>query len=348
MTDHDIELIHSPLTQAHSAEGHTLRIEIYCSPGSLWILEIVDELGTSTVWDDQFDTDAAALEAALEAIKAEGAHSFVTQAQQAAKQAEPELLRKLAQPQPREPQVKPRSGRSQDTMDALSDEELDELERFLLDLDAEEGMTLDMLDGFLHALAIGPETVMPGRWLPRVWGQEDGAMMPPADNLDQVNHLLGLVMRHFNGIVSGLELSPPLVAPFWRTVRCGDSGEFEDAEMWANGFTEGVKLSRAAWQPLLDRPDGQRWYRPIGLLGADDFSADQDELTRTPAQREALAESIEDSLQQIHAFWLPLRQAMAERHRAKRMSTKVGRNEPCPCGSGKKFKKCCGAPSNLH
>ncbi len=23
--------------------------------------------------------------------------------------------------------------------------------------------------------------------------------------------------------------------------------------------------------------------------------------------------------------------------------TKIGRNEPCPCGSGKKFKKCCGA-----
>jgi uncharacterized protein YecA (UPF0149 family) len=23
---------------------------------------------------------------------------------------------------------------------------------------------------------------------------------------------------------------------------------------------------------------------------------------------------------------------------------KVGRNEPCPCGSGKKFKKCCGQP----
>ena len=23
--------------------------------------------------------------------------------------------------------------------------------------------------------------------------------------------------------------------------------------------------------------------------------------------------------------------------------TKVGRNDPCPCGSGKKFKKCCGA-----
>lgn len=27
----------------------------------------------------------------------------------------------------------------------------------------------------------------------------------------------------------------------------------------------------------------------------------------------------------------------------KRATPKVGRNEPCPCGSGKKFKKCCGS-----
>ena len=26
-----------------------------------------------------------------------------------------------------------------------------------------------------------------------------------------------------------------------------------------------------------------------------------------------------------------------------RGSAKVGRNDPCPCGSGKKYKKCCGA-----
>ena len=27
-----------------------------------------------------------------------------------------------------------------------------------------------------------------------------------------------------------------------------------------------------------------------------------------------------------------------------RKSNKVGPNDPCPCGSGKKYKKCCGAP----
>ena len=37
-----------------------------------------------------------------------------------------------------------------------------------------------------------------------------------------------------------------------------------------------------------------------------------------------------------------LRRAVAERQTARAMSTKVGRNEPCPCGSGKKYKHCCG------
>ena len=342
MTD-DIELIHSLLTQTYSADGHTLRIQIYRSRDSLWILEIVDEQGTSTVWDDPFDSDKAALETAFLAIEEEGIHSFVTNAQQAAKEAEPELLRKLAQMKPAA-----LSSNAANMMEPLTDAELDELDQFLLDVEAEESMTLDMLDGFLHALVIGPETVMPSQWLPKVWGQEAGAMMPPADDMDQINHLLGLVMRHFNSIVWGFEQRPPVLAPYWGTTCYDTTREFEDAEMWAYGFTEGVKLSQAAWQPLFDDPQGQRWYRPIGLLGDDDFSPDQDELTRTPEQRQALAEAIEGCLGQIHAFWLPLRQAVAERQQVQRISTKVGRNEPCPCGSGKKFKKCCGAPSELH
>jgi uncharacterized protein YchJ len=36
-----------------------------------------------------------------------------------------------------------------------------------------------------------------------------------------------------------------------------------------------------------------------------------------------------------------IRKQFNEDHRA--VSNKVGRNDPCPCGSGKKYKKCCGA-----
>jgi len=32
----------------------------------------------------------------------------------------------------------------------------------------------------------------------------------------------------------------------------------------------------------------------------------------------------------------------AKRKEAATMGNKVGRNDPCPCGSGKKYKKCCG------
>jgi len=90
----------------------------------------------------------------------------------------------------------------------------------------------------------------------------------------------------------------------------------------AHGFAEGVKLSGERWQTLLDDPESQRWYRPMDLLGEDDFSGDQGELTRTPRQRAALAGEIEASLMRIHAFWLPLRQAVGERQQSKRMSTK--------------------------
>ena len=33
-------------------------------------------------------------------------------------------------------------------------------------------------------------------------------------------------------------------------------------------------------------------------------------------------------------------------HTFVRTSAKVGRNDPCPCGSGKKFKKCCEGKSD--
>lgn len=338
MTDDDIQLIHSPLTQTYSADGHTLQIEIYRGAGSLWILEIVDELGTSSIWEAQFETDTAALAAAFLAIEKEGIHQFVITAQREAEETE----RGLAQAaRPRVP------GATPDFMAPLSDEELDELDGLLLDQDTEEGMTLDMLDGFLHALALGPETVLPSRWLPKVLGQGDGDMLPPVADLDDVKRLVELVMRRFNSIVLSLEQVPPAVYPLW-PITSFDADEFEDAQIWAYGFTEAVKLSPAAWQPLFDHPEGRQWYRPIYLLGADEVSPEEDELTRSPAQRAALTAQIEGSLLRMHAFWLPLRQAVAEREQVRRRSPKVGRNEPCPCGSGKKFKKCCGASSEWH
>ena len=41
--------------------------------------------------------------------------------------------------------------------------------------------------------------------------------------------------------------------------------------------------------------------------------------------------------------WVYTGQQKPVAHTVKREAPKIGRNDPCPCGSGKKYKKCCGA-----
>ena len=46
-------------------------------PDSPWVLEIVDDFGNSTVWDEQFETDHDALDCALDEIEEEGIDAFI-------------------------------------------------------------------------------------------------------------------------------------------------------------------------------------------------------------------------------------------------------------------------------
>jgi len=75
MTDPNI--VNSGLSRRMKVEEHNLSIEIYKLEGGVgWSLEVVDEDGTSTVWDDLFDTDQAALDEVLKAINEEGLSAF--------------------------------------------------------------------------------------------------------------------------------------------------------------------------------------------------------------------------------------------------------------------------------
>ena len=71
------ELVMSPLCQSMTHDGHTIQVEIYKSTSSRWILEVVDELGNSTVWEDQFASDGEALNELHRTIQEEGIASMV-------------------------------------------------------------------------------------------------------------------------------------------------------------------------------------------------------------------------------------------------------------------------------
>lgn len=78
------EIVHSALSQSVSQGGITLHIRIYRAVRETrWILEVEDHLGGSTVWDEPFSTEQAALDAALRAIDEEGVQSLVVTPEQA-------------------------------------------------------------------------------------------------------------------------------------------------------------------------------------------------------------------------------------------------------------------------
>jgi len=82
--DGEHEIVHSALSQSVSRAGITLHIRIYRAVSQTrWILEVEDHLGGSTVWDEPFSTEQAALDAALQAIDEEGVQGLVVAPEQA-------------------------------------------------------------------------------------------------------------------------------------------------------------------------------------------------------------------------------------------------------------------------
>src|SRR4051812_35291071 len=87
------------------------------------------------------------------------------------------------------------------------DHEIEKLDRLLCELPyAAEAMDLYELDGFVAALIVCPEMVMPSEWLPILWGDEDEAAF---GSLDQAQATIGAVMAHYNRVAKGLAQSPP-------------------------------------------------------------------------------------------------------------------------------------------
>jgi uncharacterized protein len=113
-----------------------------------------------------------------------------------------------------------------------------------------------------------------------------------------------------------------------------------DAEAWCWGFVEGVALRGEAWDVLYDSEQAEL-MRPIDLLGADEIEEDDLPLVEDPKSAHKLALEVEVNVPLIYRFWLPRRKAPVQT--LTREEPKVGRNDDCPCGSGKKYKKCHGA-----
>jgi uncharacterized protein len=194
----------------------------------------------------------------------------------------------------------------------LSEEEIVELDSFLMsEATSYETMSIDTLDGYLTAIAIGPTMLNFSQWFPGIWGPDEEDA-PDFDSTEEAQHIIDLIIRQMNGIVSQFEDDPDEIEPlFVAIVHQEDAREYIDAEMWAYGFMQGIELCRKDWQPFFDNPESADVFRPLYLLGSDDVTPEEETYTETPEQSEEFAQQVPESLAWIYRFWLPYRQAVA-------------------------------------
>jgi SEC-C motif len=105
------------------------------------------------------------------------------------------------------------------------------------------------------------------------------------------------------------------------------------------GFVEGIGYNSDRWKPLFEAHGGFEMAAPILFTSDPEEWEKKHVLNPFPALKPLeLCAGLKLAVLAIHRFW----QDRKTHPGPIRAAPKVSRNEPCPYGSGKKYKHCCG------
>lgn len=220
----------------------------------------------------------------------------------------------------------------------MTETELKQLETWLTSpLFQGKAMPLAKLQGYLCAAISSPDMIPPSRWLPEALGSE-----PEYDSLDQANEFMALLMGFYNDVAATLHNNQPpeLILK---------SATPSDYQSWCEGYILGWALSTREWLKPGNEPLKKLTFPILYLSGAFKEEAERQGREYAPDEEDqkvwqACADILPQAVLGIYNFWLTKRKPAP----SVRTQPKVGRNELCPCGSGKKFKQCCGMERTLH
>ena len=210
---------------------------------------------------------------------------------------------------------------------------LDELDRLLLD-QSDDCMLLSQLDGFLTSIIVCPDLIPPSRWLKCVWGGEGGQGALDVATMADLQRLIDLIMHHYNAI-----LADPHQPGGYEPVFDMDTRN-EDIlwELWIEGFAAAMDLAPCAWRRAVRIDDDA--YR-AALTGITALIVLATGAKKVPQAEE---DQWHREAPELIPIWVEVLHAWRLENDPNRpvRSNKVGRNDPCPCGSSRKYKKCCG------
>ncbi len=226
-------------------------------------------------------------------------------------------------------------------------------------------VSLEWVDGFLTALMAGRRLVPPSEWLPSLFGDDfSRAFADPAD----IEQAMAALIARWNTLSNQLDPESLLEAPddmrlgplmitfddeARREVVAAGHMSAEEAEdqlqtgsLWADGFATAVDSFADDWPaPDLSSEEG-RWYadclqrvQALSLPAAELAAHIASNYPGDTMTRDQLVDDACFGVQDLRVYWLDHGPKPATR----RVDAAPGRNDPCHCGSGKKFKKCHGA-----
>jgi uncharacterized protein len=218
----------------------------------------------------------------------------------------------------------------------LTDTQVDQLEEFLDSIDG--AMDLETVDGFFCALISGPDPVKPSEYLPYVFGGE----MSDFSSAEQTAKIMELLFQHWNHIADIL-----LRGEFYFPLLFEDEAGKCHANEWAHGYMLGAELRRESWSGLIgDEEDGGLMVPVMALHFEHD---DDPEFGPSPIlddRREDIITHMIAAILGVYRHFAPERMKDVQQP-IQHQHPKIGRNDPCYCGSGKKYKDCHGVVT-LH
>lgn len=237
----------------------------------------------------------------------------------------------------------------------LTDEEINFIEQTLEKYGSEFSIIgISELDGFLTGIVSGPEAILPSEWLPAIWGDDED--QPDWQSEEEFGKFMELVVQNMNYNAFMLLNFPEEFEPLYYEIEL-DGKEFPSVDEWCTGFLRAIALRDEAWGELPD--DVFEFMNVFYLFGTEEgrtFLQSNDQIPMEDAIK-----MVKPAIVQIHSYWMSLRAEedlddyegfddfegtpviMDHPGTIVYDTPKVGRNDPCPCGSGKKFKQCCGA-----
>jgi uncharacterized protein len=228
----------------------------------------------------------------------------------------------------------------------------------------DQTLSFEYIDGWLTALAAGPRLPPGDAWIAPMLGDTFERVFADESDAEHARRVLGTRLKV---LCAQLDPEALLAAPeqmrlsplisHWPeeevqqelakgTLSAEQAALLVDGGVWADGFLQAVHVHTAMWAEPSNEEDADHFGTLIDQVAALTFPAGHEAMRthadkywrgQIPSRDELIGEACY-AVQDLRIYWVN----QAPKPTTLRLGPKTGRNEPCPCGSGKKYKKCHG------